>query len=496
MSIGTTWAELARAHAERVAVIDEAGTWTYRQLAGRIFRVANAFRGLGLQPGERVALLVPDVREYLEADYGIMSAGLVRVPLDPRATTDDLAALLAHAGAAALVSHVTFADRIEGLRDRLRHVVVIGGGSLDYETLLARATDRPPPPVADDDLATLNFSGGTTGAPKAAMLRQRNLLAVGRAVIGGFAITPDDRFLNVRPLWPIAQVILMSYLMAGATVILRRFDPERYADLVAESGATRSSLVPTQLVRCLEHLRAGDPRLGALTAIHVGGSRIPPAAFAHALAEIGPRIGVLYGLTEAPVTTYLSPQRLADAPERLIHAVGQALSDYQVRLAPPEGEPSDEIGGEVLIRGGNVMAGYWRDDRATHAVLRDGWLHTGDLGSFDADGNLAIVGRLKEVIRTGSSTVIPKEVEDALVAHPAVAEAAVLGLPDAEWGEAVTAFVVTRPGLAVSADELIAHCRARLAGYKKPRAVRFVASLPRSHYGKVLRAELIAMASR
>ena len=142
----------------------------------------------------------------------------------------------------------------------------------------------------------------------------------------------------------------------------------------------------------------------------------------------------------------------------------------------------------MLIRGGNVMAGYWQDEAATQASLRDGWLHTGDIGQFDADGFLSIVGRLKEVIRSGASTIVPKEVEDVLLTHPAVAEVAVLGLPDAEWGEAVTAFVVARAGMAVSEHDLIEHCRARLASFKKPRAVRFVPSLPRSHYGKVLRA--------
>jgi long-chain acyl-CoA synthetase len=145
-----------------------------------------------------------------------------------------------------------------------------------------------------------------------------------------------------------------------------------------------------------------------------------------------------------------------------------------------------------VIRGDNVMAGYWQDEAATAASLRDGWLHTGDVGEFDEGGNLHIVGRLKDVIRSGSTSIIPKEVEDVIVQHPAVAEVAVIGLPDVEWGEAVTAFVVTKPGMSVAESDLVEHCRARLAGYKKPRSIRFVASLPRSHYGKVLRAQLIA----
>jgi acyl-CoA synthetase (AMP-forming)/AMP-acid ligase II len=503
MHVGAQWRELALRHADRPAIIDDVGTWSYRQMHSRITRFGNALRGLALRKGDRVALLIPDIREYLEADYAIMSAGLVRVPLDPRGTRAEIAHMLRHAGAAALVGHASFADKLDGLTsevDGLDHVISIGGGAgLDYETLLQRATERPLPDGNGDDLASLNFSGGTTGTPKAAMLRHRNLVSVARNTIRGFAIGSDCVFLNVRPLWPVAQVILMSHLFAGATVALHRFDPDRLAGIIERTGATRTSLVPTQLLRWLVHLHAGERALDRLQAVYVGGSRIPPAMFERALDIMGPRIGVLYGLTEAPVTCYLPPQSLAASAERrsqLIHCVGRVLPDYEVRIGG-----SDEtmpIGsrrsGEVLIRGGNVMAGYWHDEASSAAALRAGWLHTGDIGELDNAGNLSIIGRLKEVIRSGASTIVPKEVEDVIVRHPAVAEVAVIGLPDAEWGEAVTAFVVTKPGMSVSERDLVEHCRARLAGYKKPRSVRFVASLPRSHYGKVLRAQLIAQA--
>ncbi|HEY6992307.1 MAG TPA: AMP-binding protein [Xanthobacteraceae bacterium] len=504
MHIAAKWRELALRHGARAAIVDGRGIWSYQEFQSRITRFGNALAGLGLRRGDRVALLVPDMREYLEADYAIMSAGFVRVPLDPRLTRAELTALLRHAGAAALVTHASFAAATDGLAgdvEGLGHIVSVGGGAgLDYEALLQRSSERPLPDGDGGELASLNFSGGTTGAPKAAMLRHRNLMAVARNTIHGFGIGGDDVFLNVRPLWPVAQVILMSYLFAGATVLLRRFDPETFATLVREEGATRTSLVPTQLVRCLDHLRDRDGRLERLEAIHVGGSRIPPAVFERALERIGAKIGVLYGLTEAPVTSYLPPRALAGEAVRgrLIQSVGRVLDDYEVRIA--DGDESAVVGsgraGEVLIRGGNVMAGYWRDDSATRAALRDGWLHTGDIGELDDGGNLHIVGRLKEVIRSGSSTIVPKEVEDVIVLHPAVAEVAVIGLPDAEWGEAVTAFVVTKPGMSVAEHELVEHCRARLAGYKKPRSIRFVASLPRSHYGKVLRAQLIAQARK
>jgi acyl-CoA synthetase (AMP-forming)/AMP-acid ligase II len=496
--IGAQWRELARIHGRHPAIIDDVGTWSYAQMHARMVRFGNALLDLGLRKGDRVALLGPDIREYLEADYGVMSAGLVRVPLDPRLTRAETAALLRHVDAAALVTHSSFAEKTDGLAGEagsLRHVISIAGGTgLDYEALLQGASEQALPQGEGDDLASLNFSGGTTGAPKAAMLLHCNLVTVARNTVAGFQIDSGCVFLNVRPLWPIAQVILMSHLFAGATAVLGRFDPAALASTIARTGATRMSLVPTQLVRWLEHLQAVDRGLDRLEAIYVGGSRIPPASFERARDLIGPKIGVLYGLTEAPITCYLPPQQLAVANsenrKRLMQSVGHVLPGYQLRIADADGSGS----GEVIIRGGNVMAGYWRDEPASAAALRGGWLHTGDIGKIDDAGNLFIVGRIKEVIRSGSSTVVPKEVEDVIAQHPAVAEVAVIGLPDAEWGEAVTAFVALRPGMSVSERDLVEHCRARLAAYKKPRSVRFVETLPRSHYGKVLRAQLMALA--
>lgn len=500
MHIGTKLQQLADTHPERMAIIDGIGRWTFGSFHRRIARFGNALQGLGLAEGDRVALLLPDCREYLEVDYGTMAAGFVRVPLDPRLTRHELAELLQRAGVRILVTHASFVDRVDRLTDdveSLQSIVFVGNGpGLDYETLLDRSSDQAPPVGSGEDLATLNFSGGTTGAPKAVMLRHRNLMAVATNTIKGFHIPSDAVFLNVRPLWPIAQVILMSHLFAGATVILGgRFDAERLAGLIDNGGVTRTSLVPTQLVRWVEHLRTLD-RMASLQAVYVGGSRIPSTVFERAFDLLGPRIGVLYGMTEAPICCYLAPSELADDARRArrMETVGRPFPDYRVRLA----QTSDvaDASGEILIQGGNVMAGYWHDDAGTSDVLREGWLHTGDIGRFDGDGCLAIVGRLKEVIRSGSSSILPKEVEDVIAAHPAVGEVAVLGVPDLEWGEAVTAFVVLRAGMTATENDLIEHCRERLASYKKPKCVRFVASLPRSHYGKVIRAELMAQITR
>jgi acyl-CoA synthetase (AMP-forming)/AMP-acid ligase II len=505
MHLGVAFNRLLSWYGDRIAIVDGSGDWSYRRFLGRVARFGQAMHGLGLTRGDRVGLLLPDIREYIEADYGAMAAGLVRVPMDPRATRAEIVALLRHAGVRALVVHADLAPLAEGLRaeaETLEHVIAVGGakvgamtGAADYETLLERAIDRFATPGDADDLASLNFSGGTTGAPKAIMLKHRNLFAVAQNSIPGFAVRPDAVFLNVRPLWPVAQVIMLTYFMAGARIVLGgRFDAEHFPELVARTGTTRTSLVPTQLVRCLDHLRAGDPRFAALESVHVGGSRIAPPVFERALDLFGPRIGVLYGLTEAPVTCYLRAERLTgEARKRaaLMESVGRPLFGYEVRLdgADPN---SSAATGEVLIRGANVMAGYWQNPAATAAALVDGWLHTGDIGQFDAHGDLSIVGRIKDVIRSGSTSIVPREVEDAIALHPAVHEVAVIGVPDVEWGEAVTAFVVLKPGSSAGADDIIEHCRQHLAAHKKPKSVHFRDALPRSHYGKVPRAELLA----
>jgi acyl-CoA synthetase (AMP-forming)/AMP-acid ligase II len=502
MHLAAILGRLSRWYPERTALIDPNGIWTFRQFLARVNRLGHALRGQGLNNGDRVALLLPDIREYLEADYGTMSAGLVRVSLDPRLTRRELRAQLAHAGARALITHSLFGEKIEGLAAELEdlNIIVSAGGRLadahDYEALLQRASDQSLPVGAGEDFAALNFSGGTTSAPKAIVLTHRNLMVAAQNIIQGLSIGPDQIFLNVRPMWPIAQIQLLSHVLAGASVVLGdRFVPEDFAGLITRSRADRTSLVPTQLVRLIIHLERSWDAMPCLKTVHIGGSSIPPSVFERALAVLGPRIGVHYGLTESPVTTYLSPDRLDPraGQQHLINSVGRELFSCEVRIASDttNSNSGDDRVGEVLIRGGHVMAGYWRNEDATRATLRDGWLHTGDLGRIDEHGDVYIVGRLKDVIRSGSTTIVPKEVEDVIARHPAVAEVAVFGVPDIEWGEAVTAYVALYPHAAASQSELIEYARSRLAGFKLPKSVRFVTALPRSHYGKVLRKQLL-----
>ncbi len=500
MHLGAVIARLARRHGGRIAIRDADGAWSFAGFAERLARLGHGLLGLGLVPGDRVAILLADRREYLECDYGAMAASLVRVPIDPGLPAADVAALLRHAGARALVTQAALCGDLPQLRAAvpgLDHVIVVGpaaAGAVEYEALLAGSAATPFDGGDGGALASLNFSGGTTGRPKAIMLRHDNLSAVLKNATAGFHASADDVFLNVRPLWPIAQLVMFAHLAAGGTVVLGgRFAPEAFTSKVAASGATRSSLVPTQLVRLLPHIQPGDARLDRLSAIIVGGSRLPAATFATALERLGPRIGVLYGMTEAPITTYLEPGRFDAAA---CASVGHALFSAELRIAGPDDKAVPvEQDGEILIRGPHVMAGYWNDPAASAAALSDGWLRTGDVGRLNGTGRLSVTGRLKDVIRSGAASIVPAEVEDVLAAHPAVADVAVAGLPDEEWGEAVTAFVVLRQGAAVDGAALAEHCRARLAAYKKPRRVLFVPAIPRSHYGKVQRDRLLALAA-
>jgi acyl-CoA synthetase (AMP-forming)/AMP-acid ligase II len=423
MHIAAKWRELALRHGTRAAIIDEHGTWSYRAFQSRITRFGNALAGLGLRRGDRVALLVPDMREYLEADYAIMSAGFVRVPLDPRLTRAELAALLRYAGASALVTHASFApatDRLVEDVEGLGHIITIGGGGAST-TRRAAAVVRP---AAAGRRRRRAREPHSAAAPPA---RRR------RPCCG----TGTWRRSHAMPSTASASPATAFFSTCGRLAD-RAGDPDvapvRRSDGAAapvRSGNIRSARARG---RRDQHLAGADPA-GALpdhlrtrqaartpAGIHVGGSRIAPAVFERALTLIGPRIGVLYGLTEAPVTCYLPPRALE--PEavrgRLIHSVGRVLDEYEVRIADADENAPVGSGraGEVLIRGGNVMAGYWRDEAATGAALRHGWLHTGDVGEFDDGGNLHIVGRLKEVIRSGSSSIVPKEVEDVIVLHP------------------------------------------------------------------------------
>lgn len=480
---------------ERCALIeeDQQRSHSFADLLRDVSAMGARLAALGLSPGDRVALLGDATYAYLLADYGAMYAGFVRVPLDPSLTAEELSNQIADAGARVLIFGAEQAQIAAAVRSP--KALSLEATATAAVPPRALTTANPPP----DALASLNYTGGTTGRPKAVMLTQANLSAAVDNIIQARAMGPGDKMVNIRPLWPIAAIIVLAHLAAGGTVVLGgRFEPRRLLSLLEKHRAAATSLVPTHLARLLKD---SDPRtynLAALRCIDVGGAAIPADVFEEALFAFGPKIGVLYGLTEAPWSCYQPPLELAGAPDvraARMRSIGRPLARCQIMIAGDHGAAPPGEAGEVLIRGAHVTQGYWNQPEITREVLRDGWFHSGDIGVLDAAGVLSIVGRLKDVIRSGAKTIQPREVEAALRNHPGVLEAAVIGLPDTEWGEVVAAAVVARPNADLSETLLLEHCRAVLAPHKRPKVIQLLDALPKSHYGKVqsgkLRAELL-----
>lgn len=493
MNVGTLLERTAQRWPEGLALVEDSTgrTLTFAQFASLAYGAGAVLRRQQLVPGDRIAMLGDGSVDYLAWDYGAMSAGLVRVPLDPSLAPAEQAAQILDAGARVLAYGPEHLERASELSERVASLSLVPI-ALDTLTAVSYPLERPP----SDALASLNYTGGTTGEPKAVMLTHGNLAAIVQNIVLARAAGPGDKMLNVRPLWPIAAVIVLAHLLAGGTVILGgRFEPRRFLGLLERHRATHSSLVPTHLVRLLDDEDPRRYRLEALRSIDMGAAAVPPAVFERALEAFGPRIGVLYGLTEASWSCYQPAHELdVPSPERSGRIACAGRPNFGVELAIADDDTA--TAGEILIRGAHVTPGYWKRPDLTLRALRDGWFHTGDLGVIDARGVLSVTGRLKEIIRTGAKSVQPEEVEQTLRSHPDVLEAVVVGLADAEWGEIVAAAVVPRPGTQPSEAELLEHCRARLSSFKKPKLIRIFESVPRSHYGKVQRGRVRAELER
>lgn len=480
------------------AITDTLGRrWERAEFYERLLRFGSAMYAVGLEPGDRVAILDGVSRRHIEAEYGAMIAGLVRVSLDPANSPNDHASVIADSGARVLVyepSQARNARRVGQLHPNLLQVG--DGGGLNYEDLLANSGSEELPALSRATVASLGYSGGTTGKPKAIVHTHGNILSVVRNILMAHPGEEDGTFLNVRPLWPTGAFIVLARLIGGAHVAMERFSQKTFGELVAKHEARMTSLVPTQLIRYFDT----GPDLNncaSLSVIDVGSSAILVRDFLEIIDSLGPKIGVPYGMTEAPWSTYLSPGALAskDTRELLTHSCGRPLGDAHVRiLSATETDVTVGEVGEIAISGANVMEGYWNMPERTAAAFskNEHYYKTGDLGYVDEDGFLYVRGRVTDQIRTGGKTVFPGDVEAILMQHRDVAHVAVAGVPDREWGEIVCGFVVLRAGSAVAASELISFCRARLPGYKTPKLIVLRASLPKSSsYGKVLRKSLV-----
>ncbi|MCC6849445.1 MAG: o-succinylbenzoate--CoA ligase [Deltaproteobacteria bacterium] len=473
-----TWlAVRARRDPAGLALIVAGERVTWCELAARVEQAAAGLARLGVGAGDRVALAMASSLPAVALVHAAQRAGAALVPLNTRLAPPEIAAIVAHAAPAVVVHDAGSADAIAKTGARRVDAATLGMG--------AGGTAPPPAPLDPAAAATIVYTSGTTGRPKGVVLTHANHWASAAASRAALGVAPGDRWLCCLPLFHVGglSIVLRSVLDGVPVVLHERFDAGAVWRAVVAERVTLLSLVPTMLRRFLAEVEAA-PRAHALRCVLVGGAALDPALHARARAR-GLPVAATYGLTEA--ASQVATAGVDDTPGD----VGRPLPGTSVRIA----DAGSDGYGEILVAGPTVTAGYFRDAEATAAALRDGWLHTGDVGGLDGDGRLRVLDRRGDLVVSGGENVYPSEVEAVLLAHPAVAEAAVYGVDDAEWGRRVEAAIVPRAGAAIDEAALRAWCRARLAGYKTPRAIVAVVSLPRTASGKVRRHAVAAVAA-
>ncbi|MET0964009.1 MAG: AMP-binding protein [Noviherbaspirillum sp.] len=477
---------------------------THGHWAARSAGLAARMRDAGLAPGDRVVLFMRNHPRYLEVMWAAWWAGLVVVPVNAKLHTREVEWIIENAAARwAFVTADVAPQPLAGLE---RQVDV---ESADADLLMAPAADAMAVPVTGrepHDLAWLFYTSGTTGRPKGVMLTHRNLMTMGLTYfIDVDAVSPQDAIVYAAPMSHGAGIYAIPHLMAGARHLVPAsggMDPAELFELGRRVCPLSMFAAPTIVKRLVDHaeqagLGAEDAAASFKTIVY-GGAPMYVADIERAMRVMGPRFVQIYGQGETPmVATALSRQQLADVAHprhaARIASVGVAQTPVQLRIADDNGQdlPPEGIG-EVLVRGDSVMAGYWRNEAATASALQDGWLHTGDVGSLDSDGFLTLKDRSKDLIISGGSNIYPREVEEALLTAPGVAEAAVVGAHDPEWGEVVVAFIVPHAGAEISAQALDRHCLAQIARFKRPKRYVLLGELPKNNYGKVLKTALRA----
>jgi long-chain acyl-CoA synthetase len=467
------------------AVVCQGNRRTYAELGSRCLRLAGGLRALGLAPGDRVGVIGLNSDRYLELYLGVPAAGFVLVPVNSRLAAAEMRAILADAGVSVLFADADY----PGAAD-VKQVLAMPG---DYEDLITAADEAGQARPAENDLAALFYTSGTTGAAKGAMHTHRTLVASALHFMATWPFDRQTRWLVASPMFHTGGIIgTLATVWAGGThVIMPRFDPDLALDLIEREAVTHTLLVPTMLAAAAGAQLAHPRDVGSLRYLSHGASPISAETLNRARRAFpGAELLHVYGTTEAtPITTLLPHEELVlDTPR--VRSCGQPATGVEVRIVDDEGKsvPPGTVG-DILVRSASVMAGYWRNPEATAEVMRGDWYLTGDLGYRDDETYLYLVDRAKDMIVSGGENIYSTEVEDALGSHPAAEEVAVFGVPDPRWGESV--YAVVYAAQPVTPDELVAHCRQRIAGFKVPRHIELHSEpLPKSAAGKILKREL------
>ncbi|MSQ33317.1 MAG: long-chain-fatty-acid--CoA ligase [Dehalococcoidia bacterium] len=492
---------------DKEALVFEGQRITYAQLAERVNRLTHVLQKLGVGKGDRVAFLNVNCPHATEAYFATAKAGAIYVPLNFRARADELQYMIDTAGVKVLFVGERYVPLVAQVRQRLPSVQGFismegkGPGCQEYEALLAESNaEDESSDIADDDTTIIMYTAGTTGFPKGVMLTHNSFgVYMTNNVTPADPDTVEKNILTV-PLYHIAGMqAQLAAIYGGRTIVMQRqFDAAEWMRLVEQERVDRAMMVPTMLKQLLEHPDFKQRDLSSLKVITYGAAPMPLEVIKRAVKALPhARFINAFGQTESASTiTMLGPEdhvlegtaEEIDKKLRHLSSIGKPMDDVVIQIMDEEGNflPTGEVG-EIVAMGPRLMSGYWKDAEKTQATIVDGWLHTGDLGYTDEDGYIYLAGRAKDMIKRGGEMVSPEEVENVLQSHPAIDEAAIIGVPDDTWGEVVRAIAVKKAHSRVTAQELIEFCHQRLASYKKPESVVFVDELPRNPMGKVLK---------
>jgi long-chain acyl-CoA synthetase len=477
-----------------------------REYLNRVFRVSNALLGLGLKKGDRVAVLLSNSHHSVECFHGNSCAGLVLVPLNSRNSPREHLYMLNNSEASAIILGKEFAETVSSIlpeASTVSHAICIGdtphSSMLDYDDLLAKSSPTDPQiGIADDDMSAIRYTSGTTGHPKGVHRDHRSdITAVYNCLIDGLEIRGTDAVALTGPVTHASGSLILPHFVRGAkVVILPGFNARKLIETIEKERITTLYLVPTMIVMLLAEPGIENYDLSSLRTIRYGASPIAPEVLKRAIDLFGNVFVQGYGLTEGsmPLTLLIKEDHIMDGSEKKLKrlsSVGREVTLTKVRIMDVEGNilPPGEIG-EIVAQSDQIMKGYWKNPEATTETLRSGWLHTRDMGYMDEDGYLFLVDRKDDMIISGGFNIYPREVEDVIYMHPAVLEAAVFGIPDEKWGETVKAVISLRKGMTATEEEIIEHCKANLASYKKPTSVDFIDDIPKNPNGKILKKVL------
>ena len=507
----TTLDSIVRRNAERfpnkAGIVCDGRTVAWRELDDRVSRLANAFAHAGLQAGDRVAVLAGNCAEYFEIYFACARSGVIAVPLNFRLTVDDMVQILSHVTPSLFIVAEDYVDTAADVASKLSPPVTlwaIGAGEArrsshaSYEeTVMSSPATLPAHRGNENDTLAVFYTSGTTGLPKGAMVSHLNLEMNGYNQIIADQSRADDINLVATPIYHMGAVFMaITYMLLGCTqVILPRFEPKAWLTTLENSHATVSLLIPTMINAVLNEPTVASHDLHRLRLIFYGGGPMPPAVLKRAMETFGCGFTQGYGLTETLEASFLvAEDHRLDADEtttRRLASAGREAIGADIRIVDDTGTevPTNEVG-EILIRSRSVISGYWDNPEETERTIRDGWFYTGDLGYLDEERYLFLVDRKKDMVVSGGVNIYTKEIEAVLYQHPDVLEAAVIGLPDEEWGEIVTAVIAPKPDRSLAVDTITAHCADRLAGFKKPKRVEFLTELPKNPSGKILKRDL------